>query len=239
MRARAVVCDEVPPRSASAPTATPSRPGRRADRTGVAPRWAWRRAPHVALLECLGALRPRPHRAGRGAHAPGPARDAGAWVRRRRAGGQQRPRPRRVIGRLATGLVVDRLNRRLVASATLAIQVAGLALLARAPSSTAASMPDARCSGWVSGKPDDAAGPHPGRRVATRALRRRLVGLVVGINQFHVRVRPVPRRYSARPGGHLRAGPRRVHRAASARRADDPAGPGPSRPKPSGPPVDG
>src|SRR5262245_25447112 len=39
-----------------------------------------------------------------------------------------------VLGRLVTGLVVDRLNRRLVASATLAIQMAGLAALARAPS---------------------------------------------------------------------------------------------------------
>src|SRR3989475_3369707 len=34
-----------------------------------------------------------------------------------------------LIGRLATGLVVDRLNRRLVASATLVIQLIGLALL--------------------------------------------------------------------------------------------------------------
>src|SRR5262249_19669053 len=35
-----------------------------------------------------------------------------------------------LIGRLATGLVVDRLNRRLVASATLVVQIAGVALLA-------------------------------------------------------------------------------------------------------------
>jgi hypothetical protein len=39
-----------------------------------------------------------------------------------------------VIGRLATGFVVDRLNRRLVTSATLAIQILGLALLAAMPS---------------------------------------------------------------------------------------------------------
>ena len=39
-----------------------------------------------------------------------------------------------VIGRLVTGLVVDRLNRRLVASGTLVIQIAGLSLLAWAPS---------------------------------------------------------------------------------------------------------
>src|SRR5438876_932463 len=39
-----------------------------------------------------------------------------------------------VIGRLVTGLVVDRLNRRLVSSATLVIQIAGLAFLAWAPS---------------------------------------------------------------------------------------------------------
>ena len=39
-----------------------------------------------------------------------------------------------LIGRLVTGFVVDRLNRRLVASATLVIQIVGLTLLARAPS---------------------------------------------------------------------------------------------------------
>jgi len=39
-----------------------------------------------------------------------------------------------VIGRLLTGLVVDRLNRRLVTSATLVIQMAGLIVLQRMPS---------------------------------------------------------------------------------------------------------
>src|SRR3989442_2603366 len=39
-----------------------------------------------------------------------------------------------LIGRLVTGFVVDRLNRRLVSRGTLVIQIMGLALLARAPS---------------------------------------------------------------------------------------------------------
>src|SRR5207249_553896 len=39
-----------------------------------------------------------------------------------------------LVGRLATGFAVDKLNRRLVASATLIVQLAGLALLAREPS---------------------------------------------------------------------------------------------------------
>src|SRR5262249_29599172 len=41
-----------------------------------------------------------------------------------------------VLGRLGTGFVVDRLSRRGVASATLCIQMVGLALLAWAPSAT-------------------------------------------------------------------------------------------------------
>jgi len=42
-----------------------------------------------------------------------------------------------VIGRLLTGFVVDRLNRRVVSSATLVIQIIGLTVLAWAPSATA------------------------------------------------------------------------------------------------------
>ena len=41
-----------------------------------------------------------------------------------------------VIGRLATGAFIDRANRRLVSSATLVVQIAGVGLLAWAPAST-------------------------------------------------------------------------------------------------------
>ena len=54
-----------------------------------------------------------------------------------------------LVGRLVTGLVVDRVNRRLARSATLVVQIAGLALLAWAPSA-AASMRAARSSVWES-----------------------------------------------------------------------------------------
>src|SRR5947199_1860694 len=42
-----------------------------------------------------------------------------------------------LVGRLLTGVVVDRVNRRVVASATLVVQMLGLALLATAPSAAA------------------------------------------------------------------------------------------------------
>jgi cyanate permease len=38
-----------------------------------------------------------------------------------------------IVGRVATGLVIDRLDPRLVTAATLAVQIAALATLARAP----------------------------------------------------------------------------------------------------------
>jgi MFS family permease len=87
-----------------------------------------------------------------------------------------------VIGRLATGLVVDRLNRRVVASVTLGIQIAGLALLARAPSSVGVY---AGCALFGLGVGNLTT--LPGLILAVEWARERfggLVGLVVGINQF-------------------------------------------------------
>ena len=67
-------------------------------REPTAPRrasWTRRCTPHVALLERVSALRPRPDGSGRRAHAPGPARDAGAWRRRVPEARSARRRPRR------------------------------------------------------------------------------------------------------------------------------------------------
>jgi len=87
-----------------------------------------------------------------------------------------------LIGRLATGLVVDRLDRRLVSSATLVIQVMGLALLAWA-SSVAAVYAGCALFGLGVGNLTTL----PGLILAVEWPRERfgtLVGLVVGINQF-------------------------------------------------------
>jgi MFS family permease len=87
-----------------------------------------------------------------------------------------------VIGRLATGVVVDRLNRRAVASATLVIQMTGLALLAWAPS---AAVVYGGCA--VFGLGVGNLTTLPGLIVAVEWPRERfgaLVSLVVGINQL-------------------------------------------------------
>jgi MFS family permease len=87
-----------------------------------------------------------------------------------------------LIGRLATGLVVDRLDRRRVASATLAVQVSGLALLAWSPSAATAY---AGCALFGLGVGNLTT--LPGLILAVEWPRDRfgaLVGLVVGINQF-------------------------------------------------------
>jgi MFS family permease len=87
-----------------------------------------------------------------------------------------------LIGRLATGLVVDRLNRRFVSSATLAIQIVGLAMLARAPSAVVVY---AGCALFGLGVGNLTT--LPGLILAVEWPRERfsaLVGLVVGINQF-------------------------------------------------------
>jgi MFS family permease len=87
-----------------------------------------------------------------------------------------------VIGRLVTGFLVDRMNRRVVASATLVIQIAGLALLAWAPSGRVVY---AGCVLFGLGVGNLTT--LPGLVLAAEWPRDRfshLVGLVVGINQF-------------------------------------------------------
>jgi len=87
-----------------------------------------------------------------------------------------------LLGRLGTGFVIDRLSRRGVTSATLCIQMAGLALLAWAPSATVVY---AGCGLFGLGVGNLTT--LPGLVLAVEWPRERfssLVGLVVGINQF-------------------------------------------------------
>ena len=87
-----------------------------------------------------------------------------------------------LIGRLVTGFVVDRLNRRLVSSATLVIQIIGLALLAWAASPMVVY---AGCALFGLGVGNLTT--LPGLILAVEWPREQfsaLVGLVVGINQF-------------------------------------------------------
>jgi len=92
-----------------------------------------------------------------------------------------------VVGRLATGVVIDRMNRRLAAAATLGVQIAGVALLAlsgaRGESSPAALYAGCALFGLGVGNMTTL----PGLIVATEWPREQfsaLVALVVGINQF-------------------------------------------------------
>jgi predicted MFS family arabinose efflux permease len=87
-----------------------------------------------------------------------------------------------LVGRLATGVVVDRLNRRVVASATLVVQLAGLAMLAREPS-TAGVYAGCTLFGLGVGNMTTL----PGLILGVEWPRERfsvLVGLAVGINQL-------------------------------------------------------
>src|SRR5947208_1554571 len=87
-----------------------------------------------------------------------------------------------LVGRLATGFASDELNRRLVASATLIVQLAGLALLAREPSAASVY---AGCTLFGLGVGNLTT--LPGLILAVEWPRERfsvLVGLVVGINQL-------------------------------------------------------
>ncbi len=87
-----------------------------------------------------------------------------------------------LLGRLATGIVVDRLNRRIVTGTTLMIQIAGLALLASRPSAAGLY---AGCALFGLGVGNLTT--LPGLILAVEWPRERfgaLVGLVVGINQF-------------------------------------------------------
>jgi MFS family permease len=87
-----------------------------------------------------------------------------------------------VIGRLMTGFVIDRMNPRLVASATLIVQIAGLCLLAWAPSAPGVY---AGCALFGLGVGNMTT--LPGLILAVEWPRERfsaLVGLAVAINQF-------------------------------------------------------
>ena len=87
-----------------------------------------------------------------------------------------------LIGRLLTGVVVDRLNRRAVASATLVIQILGLAVLTRPPSAAAVYVGCALFGLGVGNLTT-----LPGLILAVEWPRERfsaLVGLAVGINQL-------------------------------------------------------
>jgi predicted MFS family arabinose efflux permease len=87
-----------------------------------------------------------------------------------------------LLGRLATGFVVDRLSPRLVSSATLVVQMAGLVLLTSPPSSMVLY---AGCALFGLGVGNLTT--LPGLVLAAEWPRERfsaLVGLVVGINQF-------------------------------------------------------
>jgi len=87
-----------------------------------------------------------------------------------------------LVGRLLTGVVVDRMNRRVVASATLLVQMLGLALLATAPS---APVVYAGCILFGLGVGNLTT--LPGLILAVEWPRERfaaLVALAVGINQF-------------------------------------------------------
>jgi MFS family permease len=87
-----------------------------------------------------------------------------------------------LVGRLATGFVVDRVNRRVVTSATLAVQIVGLALLARGRSPAEVY---AGCVAFGLGVGNLTT--LPGLILAREWPRERfsaLVSLVVGINQL-------------------------------------------------------
>ena len=87
-----------------------------------------------------------------------------------------------LLGRLATGFVVDRMNRRVVACVTLLIQLAGLTLLARSPSAAGVY---AGCALFGLGVGNLTT--LPGLILAVEWPREHfsgLVGLVVGINQL-------------------------------------------------------
>jgi cyanate permease len=87
-----------------------------------------------------------------------------------------------LIGRLATGVFIDRANRRLVSSATLVVQIAGVGLLAWAPATPAVY---AGCALFGLGVGNMTT--LPALILAVEWPRERfsaLVGMVVGINQL-------------------------------------------------------
>ena len=87
-----------------------------------------------------------------------------------------------LIGRLATGLFIDRANRRLVSSATLVVQIAGVGLLSWAPASAAVY---AGCALFGLGVGNLTTLPALILAVEwPRARFSTLIGMVVGINQL-------------------------------------------------------
>ena len=173
-------CGGVRPSSGSGPTAmpVPGAPRPRRLRTGARAR---RRAAHVALLERVRAVRARPCGPGRCAHASGRARDAGA------RSGRRRPRRERDDGGGGDRAAGDGFRRRSREPAagrerTLVVQIAGLTLLAWAPSAVRVY---AGCALFGLGVGNLTT--LPGLILAVEWPRERfsaLVGLVVGINQF-------------------------------------------------------
>ena len=132
-----------------------------------------------------------------------------------------------LIGRLATGFVVDRVNRRVVACVTLMIQLAGVALLAHVPSAAGVY---AGCALFGLGVGNLTT--LPGLILAVEWPREHfsgLVGLVVGINQLTFAFGPTLRGRRAGLGGRVRGGPRCVCRASGDQRGVDPARAGAGR----------
>jgi predicted MFS family arabinose efflux permease len=87
-----------------------------------------------------------------------------------------------VLGRLATGFVVDRVSRRLAAAVTLAVQIAGVLVLARGASPAAIYLGCALFGAGIGNLTS-----LPGLILAVEWPRERfapLIALVVGINQF-------------------------------------------------------
>jgi cyanate permease len=94
-----------------------------------------------------------------------------------------------VIGRVLTGLVIDRVNRRLATTITLMVQMGGLGFLAWPP---AGAVVYAGCALFVLGVGNMTT--LPGLILAVKWPRERfsaLVGLVVAINQFTFALGPV------------------------------------------------
>jgi len=92
-----------------------------------------------------------------------------------------------LIGRLITGLIVDRLNRRFVASATLVVQLLGVAILALSIDGHAQSSAALYVACALFGLGVGNMTTLPGLILAVEWPRERfnaLIGLVVGINQF-------------------------------------------------------
>lgn len=114
-----------------------------------------------------------------------------------------------LVGRLVTGLVVDRLNRRLVSSATLVVQMVGLAGVGKVASARLCRLRPVRpgCR-----EPDDPPRPCPRRGVAARTLQRAHRS-GCGDQSVHLCLRTLARRCLARLEWHLWLGAWCLHGA--------------------------